>query len=366
MVLAVAKYFDEIKLFAGSAGRDPPPKPDQAWMDFDEVRQRNKAKTAVAVNTQPAKLMPKVIMYDATTGEPVTAQDVRVATDQSKNIAAVPWKEWLGGHAAQTLPEKATHMSAIQMVLYSLHTRGGIVMNPIDVSIDLDKNRKVVKASEDLPAGSLALAPCVPKTSHVLDKSVHPHRVPIEVTEPSAVAGMKPETRKSSKGAPEPSGEGDSELKKTVYYVHPEYKMPGPSNEKLDDAVASDVRAWEFQGDETLHPFWAAERITEDERRRTQRGAFNLKLEDKESSVVTVGASGGGSMSVAFSVVVPIMTNAVDVKKGEELLLQITSTKATNRKEGSWRDDVAKAANPPQARAKAKTAATPLEVVTEI
>ena len=149
-------------------------------------------------------------------------------------------------------PKKATHMAAILMVLHSLHTRGRIEMAPIDVSIGLTNHRKVVKASEDLPAGALALAPCVLKTSSVLDKSVHPHRVPIVVTEKSAVADMRPDTRKSGKGACEPN--------QTIYYVHPEYKMPEDGKETLDDAIASTVRAWEFKGDETLHPFWAAER----------------------------------------------------------------------------------------------------------
>ena len=127
------------------------------------------------------------------------------------------------------------------MVLYSVHTRGRIDQAPLDVSIDLTKNRKVVKSSEDSAAGALALAPCVPKTSSVLDKSVHPHRVPIVVTEKSAMADAKPETRKSGKGTCEP--------KRTVYYVHPEYRMPEESKEKLEDAVASHVRAWEFKGD---------------------------------------------------------------------------------------------------------------------
>ena len=65
--------------------------------------------------------------------------------------------------------------------------------------------------------------------------------------------------------------------------------------------------------------FWAAERLTEDERRKAQQGPFNFKIEDKEFSAVTVGASGGGSMSVTFTVVVPIMTNTVAVKQGGEL-----------------------------------------------
>ena len=145
------------------------------------------------------------------------------------------------------------------------------------------------------------------------------------MTETSAVADVKPETRKSAKAT--------CEAKRTVYYVHPEYKMPEESKVKLDDAVASNVRAWEFKGDETLHPFWAAERLTEDERRKAQKGPFNLKFEDKVFSAVTVGASGGGSISVTFTVVVPIMTNAVDVKKGEELCLEETRKKEAKRKE---------------------------------
>ena len=111
--------------------------------------------------------------------------------------------------------------------------------------------------------------------------------------------------------------------------------------------------------------FWAAERLTEDERRRAQKGPSNLQFEDKEFSAVAVGASGSGSMPVTFTVVVPIMTNAVVVKKGEELFLESTRKKDTKRKEGSWKDDVAKAANAPKAKAKANTAPS-LELPTQI
>ena len=142
--------------------------------------------------------------------------------------------------------------------------------------------------------------------------------------------------------------------------------MPEESNEKLDDAIASHVRAWEFKGEETLHPFWAVERLTEDERRKAQKGAFNLTCEDKEFVAVTVGALCGDSVAITLAVVVPIMTNAVDVKKGEELFLENTCKKEAKRKEGSWKTDVVKAEKAPKARAKAKTAASSMEVVTEI
>ena len=74
----------------GVRGWIPNPKPDQAWMDFDEVRQRNKDTTAVAVVAEPAKLMPNVIMYDAVAGVPQNAQNVRVAADQRGDLAIVP------------------------------------------------------------------------------------------------------------------------------------------------------------------------------------------------------------------------------------------------------------------------------------
>ena len=96
------------------------------------------AQSAVAAK-EPERILPKVIMYDAVTGLPQNAQDVRVATDQRNNIATVPWKEWHRGRVAQHLGEKATHMAAIQLVLHSLHTRGRVDQAPVDVSIDLTK-----------------------------------------------------------------------------------------------------------------------------------------------------------------------------------------------------------------------------------
>ena len=83
----------------GVRGGSPPPKPEQAWMDFEDMRQRNEDDTAVA-DKEPAKLPPKVIMYDELTGLPQFAQDVRVAPDQHASIATVPWKEWLRGRCA--------------------------------------------------------------------------------------------------------------------------------------------------------------------------------------------------------------------------------------------------------------------------
>ena len=138
------------------------------------------------------------------------------------------------------------------LMLNSLHARGNIDQAPLDVFIDWHTKRKVVRATEDLPAGSLALPPCVPQTSRVHDKSCHPHRVPATVSERAAVEtavadGGKPPTRKTGKATCDPSA--------ILYDVQPEYKIPEESKDNINDGAASHVRASDFKGDETIHPF---------------------------------------------------------------------------------------------------------------
>ena len=54
-----------------------------------------------------------------------------------------------------------------------------------------------------------------------------------------------------------------------------------------------------------MHPFWAVERLTEGERRKALKGAFNLKCEDKEFAAVSVGALSGDSIASTFTVIAP-------------------------------------------------------------
>ena len=96
------------------------------------------------------------------------------------------------------------------------------------------------------------------------------------------------------------------------------------------------------------------------------KSAFNIRCEDKEFAAVSVGALGRDSIAITFAVVVPIMTNTVAVNKGDELYLETTAMKEAKRKARSWKTDVAKAEKAPEAREKAKTAASSLEVVTAI
>ena len=134
---------------------------------------------------------------------------------------------------------------------------------------------------------------------------------------------------------------------------------------------------WKWKGDEVTHPFWAVPRLSVDELRKMNAAnpqkqvAFNVKLQEKEFSVVTVGAADGGSVSVALTVAIPVITNSTTVKKGEELALPIAARTTAKRKAQSWKDVVAdtssaKAKANCKAQIKGKSQAAPMEIDAEI
>ena len=151
-----------------------------------------------------------------------------------------------------------------------------------------------------------------------------------------------------------------------MYYVHPESKTPEESKAQPDAAVQPGACAWEFKGEETMHPFWAVERLADAERRKSEKSPFKMRCEDTEFSAVYVGPLGMDSIAITFAVIAPIMTNTVAVNNGGELYLETTGMKEAKRKAGSWKTDVAKADKAPRARAKAKTATNSFDVVTAI
>ena len=55
---------------------------------------------------------------------------------------------------------------------------------------------------------------------------------------------------------------------------------------------------------------------------------------------MTVGSVKGDSVAKTTSVTVPMLVNTKDVKKGTELIMEITSVEAgSKRKAASWKDD---------------------------
>ena len=127
------------------------------------------------------------------------------------------------------------------------------------------------------------------------------------------------------------------------------------------DVLSPLARVWEWTGAESLHPFWATQRLSRDELQRihaldrtTHR--FNVSLQEKQYIVVTVGSLRGGSVAMTTTVAVPVLTNETALVAGEALFLEVaTKAVAPKRKDTTWKVVV----NNTAAKAKAKEHASP-------
>ena len=257
------------------------------------------------------------------------------------------------------MDEAASTGAAATLVLRTLHHKGNVHMQDIDVKMNLETKQKTVVAVAELKPDTLQLPPCTPVAcGRVITTSSHPLRVAIGISQ-----------RVERRGPPPP---GESAIVKHTYYVHPECTWT-----LVASGVSPGTRAWEWKGDETLHPFWAVQRLTADELSKRNFHAktdheFNIALTEKDFNVVTVGSLGGQSVSMTTTVTVPIMTNTKAVAPGAELLMQIAPNIAVaKRKAPNWKDDVASAAkakaNAVKSAAKPKPEpSSPLEIGPEV
>ena len=142
--------------------------------------------------------------------------------------------------------------------------------------------------------------------------------------------------------------------------------------DKSTEADAPEARAWKWNGDESMYPFWAVERVTDTWIRKVNAQsedgvtlALNVERKEIEFNCVTVGAVQNSSVAITVNVRLPVLTNTRDLTKGTRLLLEATPKPADKRKTKSWKTDVdAKAkqlkldAAAVAAKAKAKANAT--------
>ena len=378
LLRATKKYWCDVA--ERLAAKIPPgqcPVAEQAWLNFAAgAEPKAKASPAGKKAAKPEaavaeRLLPRVILYDDATDAPMGEQDTREEEEKESAVALarVPWKEWMASEVAQNLDEAASLGAAATLVLRSLHHKGKVHMQDIDVKLNLETKQMTVVAVTELKPDTLQLPPCTP-CGKVFTTSNHPLRVAI---------GISQRVERQRPGKTSQEDPAESAIVKHTYYVHPEYKLPADATP--DDAVASGVspgtRAWEWKGDETLHPFWAVQRLTADElskrnfHEKTDH-EFNIALTEKDYNVVTVGSLGGQSVSMTTTVTVPIMTNTKAVAPGAELLMEIApKNAAAKRKAPNWKDDVASVA---KAKAKAVKAAakpkpkpsSPLEIGPEV
>ena len=261
LLLATKPYFDEISAHLGTAMPDAL----EAWINFDAVAAKPRATREVEADDQ---LLPKVILYDEAVGAPVDAQDTREhKVKAAGESVAIPWKEWLQSSPAQALGSQGADVAAVMLVLRSLHYNGKVCANPIEVTLDLDTKQRAVRASDVVEAGDLELPPCVPVSGRPHATSTHPQRVPITVTNKELVA------RRVTAKQDAVAGTAMVE-RSTTYYLHPEYKVPSDetSESAVADGVGPQAHIWRWSGDESLHPFWAVQRLSAaDLKKKTRR-----------------------------------------------------------------------------------------------
>jgi hypothetical protein len=262
----------------------------------------------------------------------------------------------LQSSAAQELDEQSGNVAAVTLVLRSLHHNGKVADQDVDVTLDMDSKQRTANVSADLEAGSLELPPCVPASGRVHATSTHPQRVAVTVTNKDVVAKRMFCVKQPAEAAHALAS------RSTTFYLHPEYKLPSDKTpvSAVAEGLSPQARVWQWSGEESLHPFWAIQRLAKDELRKkndkdktTHR--FNVSLKEKQYNVVTVGNLRGESVAVTVMVTLPIVTNEMALVAGEELFLEVAPKVAPKKRaEASWKDDVASAA-----RAKAKAKATP-------
>ena len=130
------------------------------------------------------------------------------------------------------------------------------------------------------------------------------------------------------------------------YYVHPEVLCPKDVTTDDQKLVTPSVRSWEYQGSESMQPFWLVRRLNESglkayKDKSHPQAKFNMKLIYEDFQDMCVGSWQEHSLSLVYKVTVPLVTNNCALKAGDELILQKAEQKSdTKQKHDTWRTDI--------------------------
>ena len=307
-----------------------------AWFDVKTLPRAGPNEPAVAGRAQGSGqgevLNPTVISFDPKTQLPTNQQSSRDATASPLGSFPLPITEWRRSAAAKELGREPAMAGAVLMCLWARHV-SAVAEAQVEVLQDADSGKRTVKATVAHDERCIELWPCAPKASKVLSASTHPERVVVQ-------AWVK--------------GGGDAAPRAT-FYLHPEFKPP--ADKTPADVTDHDVRlrTWKWDAEETMHVFWAVNRVTpqevlqRNERDESAVARINMELEDRELAVCVPGPGG-----VVVAVTVPVLVNNMPVKKGEELLWEARPKGAPKKKaaEETWKTSEVK-------KAKAKPSGQP-------
>ena len=351
LLLATYKYFEQVraKMKEFDDGLDDDhlghrPNMEMDWIDYPAVAAKAKAMAkgtgkgkgkGKGAADDEGRLVPTVLTRSEAHFSTVDAgQMTRVDTPVESHSTRLPWDSWLISSAAQDLSMACHDMEAIGLVLQSLH-RNHTFLTAQKVSVVVEDNQKWVTAVAGMEAGCLMLPPCIPRSARILKESNSSYRVPIQVFRAVAESELsEPEAQAVPSLGPRTFGAGHT------YYIVPEFKTPADVSD--DSAGAAE---WEYDGTETMHPFWAVRRMTPDALRRATTSLcplrHNVELTSKQLHTMVVGSLGErhGIVDSCYRVVVPFWTNPFKLMPFEELIGPLTPSPKKDKQATTWRDD---------------------------
>jgi hypothetical protein len=310
------KYFSELSAVAAEK-KFPLPASSREWINFTAIGQKTQKKDA-----RIAMIAPKILSFDESSGTLLERQDKQVEASDSKGAHTLPWKTWWSSESAAKLGTEVAAANAVVSVLFSLYKQGAFKTAQVEVLYQEGKGHKRVVASKDLAPGELVLAPCVPKGNKVLATSEHPFRVQVVATEGKTA---------------EATGQ--------VLYINPEWIQPKEQETEHGPArPSSKAKQWEWNGAESMNPFWAVRRLTEAQLAQEPAApditGFNVELSSQEFTQVTVGCVKKESTSSTWTISLPLMSNSAEIKQGVELVLRhVPTSKSKPEKTRTWKSD---------------------------
>ena len=310
------------------------------WLDWTKKR----TDTAVAAKAKAKANSEVVVMeYNEETGQKLN-QQLNFDKDgkQSAQTVKLPWRDWYKDRQ-HDMGALAADKNATVAMLHSLHERFDMVSQSVDVLLT-DKQVSAV-ATAAVKAGDIALPPCNPKASKVLDANpMHPYAVTVltKLLRPGPIADEPVLTRTRR------------------LYIGPEFIYP-QQIEGSDPAVAATQQIegsdpavaanWQWEGTETMNPFWAARRMTRaqltkeyvDRKAGLKPLRFNCELKTYQVSAVNVGLVDQKIGNTTRMFDVPFIINNKEMEEGEELIIEITPPKNEGKKQKQrvWKDEYA-------------------------
>ena len=309
------------------------------WIDFSRAINQGKASDVEV-------LAPRIILFDEQTGEQLTDQVEVSNPKQEKPPVKLPWREWIQACDYELEPDKASAVAALHLLLDNF--------NPAEAKVDVfDHDGKIICTSAaDAEKHSICIPPCIAKQAKIYEMSEHPYAV--KVVQKVMKNVSEKETELTEGAAKQAANEAESNptsvCRENTFYVQPEWKTV----EYAAVAGAQDGGAvtWQWNGKESMHPYWAVRRLTHKQIVIEQgnwkpqvgklRPRFNCEMKLMSLSAVNLGCINDRMLNRTRMMDVPFLVNSVPLQEKEELLLELVpkEKKAVDKRKRTWKDAV--------------------------